>query len=142
MAARSRTTVVAPVVAHGRTRAVAAVAAPVVSAWQPALRVQLATELVGGIRRLADLLEVAPSQPSRWATGESTPSPTQARLLVDLDHVLAHCSLVWGAPEVIRDWLGTANVHLDGLTPIAWLRRHGSAEVVAALRAEAAGAFA
>ncbi len=111
-------------------------------AWSPQARVVLLTTMLGGVRRLADLLGVAPSQPSRWATGETVPGLEMARLLVDLDHVIAHCSLVWAEPEVVRDWLTTPNAHLDGLTPAQWLRTDGSAEVVAALRAEAAGAYA
>ncbi|MEO5680818.1 MAG: hypothetical protein ABIS47_14250 [Acidimicrobiales bacterium] len=100
------------------------------------------TEVAGGTRRAADLLDVAASQPSRWMTGESVPGPEHARMLVDLDHVLAHALLVWADASVARDWLTTANAHLDGLRPVAWLQLHGSAGVVEALRAEAAGAYA
>lgn len=110
--------------------------------WHPELRAQFVTEIAGGTRKAADLLAVAPSQPSRWVSGESVPGPVQARMLVDIDHVLAHALLVWGDVRVARDWITTPNAHLDGMRPVEWIRAHGTSEVVDALRAEAAGAFA
>jgi hypothetical protein len=110
-------------------------------AWQPELRTRFVADVAGGTRRAADLLDVAPSQPSRWMTGESVPGPAQARMLVDIDHVLAHALLLWADASVARDWLTTPNAHLDGIRPVEWIRMHGTAEVVEALRAEAAGAY-
>jgi hypothetical protein len=110
--------------------------------WQPAERTRFVTGVVGGIRPAAALLDVDPAQTSRWASGKSRPSPEQARLLLDMDHVMGHALLVWATDELVRDWLTTPNAHLDGATPVEWIRHHGSAEVVDALRAEAAGAFA
>jgi len=112
------------------------------TSWQPAQRTRFVTEVAGGTRRAADLLDVAASQPSRWMSGESVPGPEHARMLVDLDHVLAHALLVWADASVARDWLTTANAHLDGLRPLAWMQLHGSTGVVETLRAEAAGAYA
>lgn len=63
-------------------------------------------------------------------------------MLVDLDHVLAHALLVWADEGVARDWLTTSNAHLDGVRPVDWIRLHGTSEVVDALRAESAGAYA
>jgi len=113
-----------------------------VAKWHPEQRARFVTEVAGGTRRAAALLDVAASQPSRWATGESVPGPVQARMLVDIDHVLAHALLVWADAGVARDWLTTANAHLDGLAPVDWIRRNGTSEVVEALRAEQAGAYA
>lgn len=113
-----------------------------VSKWQPAQRARFVSEVAGGTRRAAALLDVAPSQPSRWMSGASVPGPVQARILVDIDHVLAHALLVWADERVARDWLTTPNAHLDGVRPVEWIRRHGTAEVVEALRAEASGAYA
>ena len=110
--------------------------------WLPSERARFVVEVVGGTRRTAALLEVAPSQPSRWVAGLSVPGPAQARMLVDLEHVLTHALLVWADDAVARDWLTSPNAHLDGARPVDWLRRHGTAEVVEALRAEAAGSFA
>ncbi len=63
-------------------------------------------------------------------------------MLVDLEHVLAHALLVWGDAAVARDWLASPNAHLEGVRPVDWIRLHGTAEVVDALRAEAAGTYA
>ena len=109
--------------------------------WAPQQRAQFVTQVVGGTRRAADLLDVAPSQASRWASGESVPDAEHARMLVDLDHVLAHALLVW-TERVARDWLTTPNAHLDFIRPSDWIRMYGTAEVVNALQAEAAGAYA
>lgn len=110
--------------------------------WRPQLRAKFVTEIAGGTRRAAALLDVAPSQPSRWVSGESVPGLDQARMLVDIDHVLAHALLVWADAGVARDWLTTANANLDGARPVDWIRRHGTADVVEALRMEAGGAYA
>lgn len=112
------------------------------ASWQPQQRAKFVVEAVGGTRRTADLLEVSPSQPSRWVSGASVPGPAQARMLVDLEHVLTHALLVWADVDVARDWLTSSNAHLDGARPVDWLRVNGTAEVVDALRAEAAGAYA
>lgn len=110
--------------------------------WQPEQRARFVTEVAGGTRKAAALLDVAASQPSRWVTGASVPGPAQARMLVDLDHVLAHALLIWADERVARDWLTTPNAHLDGVRPVKWIRMHGTSEVVDAIRAEAAGAYA
>lgn len=112
------------------------------ASWQPQQRAKFVVEAVGGTRRTADLLEVSPSQPSRWVSGVSVPGPAQARMLVDLEHVLTHALLVWADVDVARDWLTSSNAHLDGARPVDWIRVNGTAEVVDALRAEAAGAYA
>lgn len=90
---------------------------------------------------MACLLGVSPSQPSRWRSGKEAPGPQASRLLVDLDHVLASLLQVW-TPDVAADWLQSANSYLDGARPIDVLRLRGSAEVVDAVRAEAAGSYA
>ena len=47
-----------------------------------------------------------------------------------------------GARGRSHDWLTTPNAHLDGLIPTRWIKLHGTADVVDALRAEAAGSYA
>ena len=64
-----------------------------------------------------------------------------APLLVDLDHVVARLLLVWDE-SLVTDWLTTANSFLEGARPIDVLARRGSTEVVEAIEAEAAGAYA
>ncbi len=110
--------------------------------WHPRERTAFVIEALGGTRKAAALLAVAPSQPSRWVSGETVPGPDQARMLLDIDYVLARALLVWGHEEVARDWLTTSNAHLDGLAPVAWIELNGTAEVIDALRAEASGAYA
>lgn len=114
----------------------------VVRAWRPEARAAFVTQVAGGTRKAADLLEVSPSQPSRWMSGQSVPGPMQARMLVDLDHVMAHLLLVWDDEAVARDWLTTPNAHLDGVRPVDWIRLHGTSEVIDAIRSEASGAYA
>lgn len=110
--------------------------------WRPQERAVLVTEAVGGVRAAAALLGVAASQPSRWASGETVPALDQARTLIDVDHVVAHALLLWSTLEGVHDWLNTPNQHLEGVRPITWIREHGTAEVVDALQAETAGAYA
>ena len=110
--------------------------------WEPQQRAQFVTRVIGGTRRAADVLRVDAAQTSRWTSGASIPAPDQARMLVDIEHALTHALLVWADERVARDWLGTPNAHLDGVAPIEWIRLHGTAEVVDAIRAEAAGAYA
>lgn len=112
---------------------------------EPTSSVQLRTAIVistlGSQRALADLLNVSRSQPSRWQSGEESPSPEHSRELLDLDHVLARASLLW-APPVVLSWLNGANAFLEGAKPIDVLRVRGSVEVIQALDAEMAGAYA
>lgn len=104
-------------------------------------RAKMAVDALGGPTRVGELLGVAPSQPSRWSRGEAVPGPDSARLLADLDHVVAVAEQVWD-PELVPEWLRAPNAHLGGARPVDVARTSGSAPVVEALRAEAAGAFA
>ena len=102
------------------------------------------TEFVVGIlgnQGTADLLDVSKSQPSRWRSGEEVPSPAVARRLVDLDYVLGRLVLVWDE-TLAANWLRTPNGFLDGATPLEVIETRGTAEVVQAIEAEAAGAYA
>lgn len=62
-------------------------------------------------------------------------------MLVGLEHVLTLALLIWADDGVARDWATTPNARLDGARPVDWIGVHGTAEVVDALRAEAAGAY-
>ncbi len=133
MSATSSTVRSGPVKA--RQRVARSVAMPLVRE-----RVRFLTDTVGGAE-LARWLGVSRSQPTRWRTGEEQPGVETARELVDLDHVLTRALMLW-APRVAIDWLTSANAHLDGARPIDVLRIRGSAEVIEALDAATAGAFA
>jgi uncharacterized protein (DUF2384 family) len=121
-----------------RRRNVAASAAP---AWGPAARTQFLIDTVGGVTKLARALGVSPSQPSRWKDGIETPSPDVAGRLLDLDHVAALAVQAW-EPEVVMDWMTSANGFLDGARPIDVVVQRGAAEVVDALKATLSGAYA
>jgi uncharacterized protein (DUF2384 family) len=87
-------------------------------------------------------LDVDQAQTTRWAAGAAEPAGPQAVRLLDLEYVMAHAKLVWGTDELVVDWLGTPNAHLDHARPVDYMRVHGTAAVVETLRAEAAGAYA
>lgn len=111
------------------------------STWAAEQRTEFLIEQVGGVRALARALDVSASQPSRWRTGEETPSPHVAARLLDLDHVLALAMQVW-VPQVAMDWMNSPNGFLGGAEPIQVLRQRGSAEVIGALQATLSGAYA
>lgn len=109
-------------------------------AWSPSIRAGLVVATLGN-KRTAGLLQVSPSQPTRWKQAKEVPGPQAAPLLLDLDHIIARLLLVWDE-SVIGDWLEGSNAFLDGARPIDVLRTRGSTEVVEAIEAEAAGAYA
>ena len=96
---------------------------------------------LGSKAQLASMLEVSPSQPTRWIDGSESPNSENARLIVDLDHVIARASLLW-QPSVISSWLNGSNAFLGGARPIDVLRTTGSAPVIDALDQELAGGYA
>lgn len=104
-------------------------------------RTRWLADAVGGVRSLADLLGVSPSQPSRWARGEERPSARVAPLLIDLEHVLARVRLVWAEPAS-GVWMTSSNSHLAGARPIDVLTNVGPGPVLEALDAEAWGGAA
>jgi hypothetical protein len=93
-----------------------------------------------GSNQTARLLRVSQSQPSRWRSGSESMSPESRRRVVDLDYVMARLLEIY--PErVAHIWLESHNAHL-GARPIDVLRERGAGPVVAAIDAEAQGAFA
>lgn len=107
---------------------------------QLALRTSFLVGVLGN-KRTAEMLNVSQSQPSRWRRSAEVPSAAVAPLLVDLDHVVARLTLVWDT-SLVGQWLLSPNAHLEGSRPIDVLAARGSSEVVDAIEAEAAGAFA
>ncbi len=93
-----------------------------------------------GSNRVAELLGVSRSQPSRWRSGKEGLSEESQRALLDLDYVIARLHQVW-MPDVARIWLSSANPRLGGGTPVEALRQRGVADVIAAIDAEAQGAY-
>ena len=120
-------------------------AAPPRAAWDPpgpGARAHLDTcrSALGSDRAVADILGVSPSQVSRWRSGQ----------LPDLDNAdrLAGLALVaemlsrWLAPEVREGWLHGPNAHLADRSPAHLIRLGRVADVIGALEAEKAGAYA
>ncbi|NDV09191.1 DUF2384 domain-containing protein [Rhodococcus sp. IEGM 248] len=103
-------------------------------------RVRYLTGAFGGTR-LAAIVGVNRSQPSRWIKGQERPGPAAAPLLIDLEHVLARARLVWGETAA-HTWLESANAYLDGARPLDVLQLSGPAPVLEALDAEAWGGAA
>lgn len=104
-------------------------------------RAKFLIQVFGGAAELSRLLGVSRSQPARWSKGQEQPSPDSARELLDLDHVVSRALLLWPA-RVAVDWLKSNNSYLEGARPVDVLRSRGSSEVIDALDAAAAGAFA
>jgi len=92
-----------------------------------------------GNNRVASLLDVSVSQPSRWKTGEERISAENQRRLLDLDYVMARLLQLYPR-EQAEIWLTSHNAHL-GSRPVDVLRLRGAAAVVAAIDAEAEGAY-
>lgn len=91
-------------------------------------------------RAVAGILDVDPAQISRWRRGQ-LPDPENADRLAALSVVVEILSR-WLHPDSVSSWLWGANAHLDDRTP-AYLIRHGQlADVIAAIEAEKAGAYA
>ena len=104
-------------------------------------RTEFLISAIGSGTALAEVLGVARSQPTRWRQGQESPSPETARALIDLDHVMARALMLFPQP-VALDWLTSANSYLDDARPIDVLRGRGAADVIDALDATMAGAFA
>lgn len=97
-------------------------------------------EGLGSDRAVAAILDVSPSQISRWRRGQ----------VPDLDNSdrLAGLSLVvemlerWLAPEAVEGWLSGSNAHLQDRAPAFLIRRGYVADVIGAIEAEKAGVYA
>lgn len=93
-----------------------------------------------GNNRVANLLGVSRSQPSRWRTGKEGIGPENQRRLIDLDYVFGRLEQLF-TPRQAEIWLTSMNAHL-GARPVDVLRLRGATPVIAAIDAEAEGAFA
>ena len=94
-----------------------------------------------GNNRLAELLGVSRSQPSRWKSGSERVAPRNQRALLDVDYIMARLYQIW-TPDVAAIWLESPNPHLGGARPMEVLRQGGAAEVIAAIDAADEGAYA
>jgi len=95
-------------------------------------RIELLVDTLGTPTRVAECLGVTRPLLSKWRAGTAMPTPTQLRLLVDLDHVVARASLIY-APEIVRDWLFGRDARLNDARPVDVLRLRRVQEVLDAL---------
>ncbi|MGH9187825.1 MAG: antitoxin Xre/MbcA/ParS toxin-binding domain-containing protein [Acidimicrobiales bacterium] len=109
--------------------------------WLAAARTEFLSRTLGGVTAVARLLDVSPSQPSRWRHGKEQPSPPVAQRLLDLDHVVARLMLLWDE-SLIEAWLTSPNGQLGGVTPIDVIRTRGARDLLDAIDAELQGAYA
>lgn len=93
-----------------------------------------------GNNRVANLLGVSRSQPSRWRSGEERISADKQRGVLDLDYVMARLLQLYPR-EQAEIWLTSHNAIL-GARPIDVLRLRGAAAILPAIDAEAQGAYA
>jgi hypothetical protein len=93
-----------------------------------------------GNNRVANLLSVSVSQPSRWRSGKEGIGPENQRKLIDLDYVFGRLEQLYTARQA-EIWLTSYNGHLRA-RPVDVLRLRGAAPVIEAIDAEAQGAFA
>lgn len=107
---------------------------------QSVAHLAMTRSVLGTDRAIAGLLDVSPSQVSRWRRGQ-VPDPDNADRLAGLALVVEMLAR-WLHPETVVGWLHGPNLHLDGRTP-AYLIRHGRlADVIGAIEMEKAGSFA
>ncbi|MDZ7781121.1 MAG: hypothetical protein U5R14_14470 [Gemmatimonadota bacterium] len=95
--------------------------------------------ILGSDRAIAELLEVSPSQVSRWRRGQ-VPDDENADRLGGLALVVEMLAR-WLHPDTIEGWLHGPHLHLNDRTPAHLLRQGRVADVIGALEAEKAGVF-
>lgn len=96
--------------------------------------------VLGTDRAVAAVLDVAPSQITRWRRGQ-TPDPDNGDRLAGLALILEMATR-WLAIEAIEGWLHGPNAHLHGVAPAYLVASGRVADVVGALEAEKAGVYA
>ncbi len=93
-----------------------------------------------GSNRVATLLSVSQSQPSRWRNLKEGLSPESSSLVIDLDYVLAKFRQIYDDRDVFWIWLNSQNPYL-GTRPIDAIMLRGPQAAVPAIDALAEGAF-
>jgi uncharacterized protein (DUF2384 family) len=103
-------------------------------------KVQALSRDVGSQRRLAELLDVSPAQVTRWRRGHGIDDVNADR--VDLLELVMSQLLRLYSAEAAERWLVGLNPHLGDRRPIDLIRRGRTRELIDAIAAERAGAFA
>jgi len=95
---------------------------------------------LGSDRAVAGILDVSPSQISRWRRGQ-VPDIDNADRLAGLSLVVEMLER-WIERETVEDWIGGANAHLHDRSPAFLIRRGQVADVIGAIEEEKAGVYA
>jgi hypothetical protein len=93
-----------------------------------------------GNNKIAELLDVSRSQPSRWRSRKEGIASENERRVVDLEYVMSRLLRLYPR-DVAQTWLLSHNAHL-GSRPIEVLKLSGALPVIEAIDAEEQGAFA
>lgn len=91
-------------------------------------------------RRLAELLDVSPSQVSRWLQGQGIDEANATRVDL-LEMVMGQLLRIYSTGAAHR-WLTGMNPLLGDRRPIDLIRRGRAADVLEAIAAERGGSFA
>lgn len=102
-------------------------------------KVQALSRDFGSQRRVAILLDVSPSQVSRWIRDGGV-DPDNAERVDALEHAMASLLRLYD-PQAAEAWLVGLNPHL-GARPIDLIRAGRTNELLGAISAERAGSFA
>lgn len=94
----------------------------------------------GSQRRLAELLDVSPAQVTRWKAGHGIDAVNADRVDL-LELVMAQLLRLYDG-EAAERWLEGLNPHLGDRRPIDLIRRGRATELLDAIAAERACAFA
>ncbi|MEX2372257.1 MAG: antitoxin Xre/MbcA/ParS toxin-binding domain-containing protein [Dehalococcoidia bacterium] len=95
---------------------------------------------VGGQARLARLIGVSPSRVSRWIASDE-PDAGNRRKIEGVEFVLSRLLDLWERETALK-WLEGTNAHLGNRRPVDLLGHGRVAEVLEAIEADEAGAYA
>jgi len=95
---------------------------------------------LGSYRAVSAILDVSPSQVSRWRKGQN-PDADNADRLAGLALVVEMLSR-WLAPETVEGWLHGVHAHLGNRSPAYLIGQGRVADVIGAIEAEKAGVYA
>jgi transcriptional regulator with XRE-family HTH domain len=103
-------------------------------------KLRAVTEDLGSQARVARLLGVSRSRVSRWLRTEE-PDAVNRRKLLGVEFLLGRLLDLYGRDTALK-WLQGLNAHIGNRRPIDLLAAGRITEVIAALEAEEAGAYA
>jgi uncharacterized protein (DUF2384 family) len=105
-----------------------------------ATKITALSEDLGSQRRLAELLDVSPAQITRWRQGGGIDLHNAEKVDL-LEHVVSSLLRLY-SPEAAEQWLLGLNPNLGDRRPIDLIAAGRTRELLDAIAAERAGAFA